>query len=282
MDLFIFSLPFLVLLLWTGSNSLIKKGLNDLGPDRISVFVVGMGLLPILVFVFLDGGWPFSPDVILLGVFSGVFLGTGYLLFYRGLGVESLSSTGVTLNVQQIIVIFIGIFFLKEEVNYFEYAGILLIILGAVLVTIQNAPAKRKFLIIAGIANVSWGIYYLPLSESILLIHYSALPLFLGRLIGFAFVLIISLNLKHPPEKARLKISSIYAGLLAGLLDGLGNVFYSYSIQLGVFIVSGAIVAMIPATLAVIGFLYFKDRMTSLKLSGIILSVTGALLISLL
>lgn len=282
MDLFIFSLPFLVLLLWTGSNSLIKKGLNDLGPDRISVFVVGMGLLPILVFVFLDGGWPFSPDVILLGVFSGVFLGTGYLLFYRGLGVESLSSTGVTLNVQQIIVIFIGIFFLKEAVNYFEYAGILLIILGAVLVTIQNAPAKRKFLIIAGIANVSWGIYYLPLSESILLIHYSALPLFLGRLIGFAFVLIISLNLKHPPEKARLKISSIYAGLLAGLLDGLGNVFYSYSIQLGVFIVSGAIVAMIPATLAVIGFLYFKDRMTSLKLSGIILSVTGALLISLL
>lgn len=282
MDLFIFSLPFLVLLLWTGSNSLIKKGLNDLGPDRISVFVVGMGLLPILVFVFLDGGWPFSPDVILLGVFSGVFLGTGYLLFYRGLGVESLSSTGVTLNVQQIIVIFIGIFFLKEAVNYFEYAGILLIILGAVLVTIQNAPAKRKFLIIAGIANVSWGIYYLPLSESILLIHYSALPLFLGRLIGFAFVLIISLNLKHPPEKARLKISSIYAGLLAGLLDGLGNVFYSYSIQLGVFIVSGAIVAMIPATLAVIGFVYFKDRMTSLKLSGIILSVTGALLISLL
>lgn len=282
MDLFIFSLPFLVLLLWTGSNSLIKKGLNDLGPDRISVFVVGMGLLPILVFVFLDGGWPFSPEVILLGVFSGVFLGTGYLLFYRGLGVESLSSTGVTLNVQQIIVIFIGIFFLKEAVNYFEYAGILLIILGAVLVTIQNAPAKRKFLIIAGIANVSWGIYYLPLSESILLIHYSALPLFLGRLIGFAFVLIISLNLKHPPEKTRLKISSIYAGLLAGLLDGLGNVFYSYSIQLGVFIVSGAIVAMIPATLAVIGFLYFKDRMTSLKLSGIILSVTGALLISLL
>ena len=66
-------------------------------------------------------------------------------MFYRGLGVESLSSTGVTLNVQQIIVIFIGIFFLQEAVNYFEYAGILLIILGAVLVTVQNAPAKRKY-----------------------------------------------------------------------------------------------------------------------------------------
>ena len=49
-----------------------------------------------------------KPDVIILGIFSGLFLGTGYLLFYRGLGVESLSSTGVTLNVQQIIVIFIG------------------------------------------------------------------------------------------------------------------------------------------------------------------------------
>ncbi len=282
MDLLIFSLPFLVLLFWTGSNSLIKKGLRDLGPDRISVFVVGMGLLPIFVFVFLDGGWLFSPDIIILGIFSGLFLGTGYLLFYRGLGVESLSSTGVTLNVQQIIVIFIGIFFLQEAVNYFEYAGILLIILGAVLVTVQNAPAKRKFLIIAGIANVFWGIYYLPLSESILLVHYSALPLFMGRIIGFIFVLIVSLSLNHPAQKLPMKRSSVYIGLMAGILDGLGNVFYSYSIQLGVFIVSGAIVAMIPATLAIIGFLYFRDRITTLKLSGIILSVTGALLISLL
>lgn len=52
--------------------------------------------------------------------------------------------------------------------------------------------------------------------------------------------------------------------------------------QEGVFITSGAIVALLPATLAMIGFIYYRDRITLLKVIGISVSVTGALIISLL
>lgn len=280
MDFSAFSLPLIVILLWTGSNSFIKKSLKSISPDAISISAIGMGLLPIFIFVFFDGGFSFSPYVIILGAISGVLLGSGYLLFYRGLGVESLSTAGVTLNIQQIVVITIGIFFLKESLNNYEYIAILFVILGAMLVTIQNAPAKRKFLIMAGIANVIWGIYYLPLSESILLVNFSALPLFMGRLFGFLFVLLVTAFLKRPGHREKINRSAILFVLAAGLLDGMGNVLYSYTIQLKIFIISGAIVALLPAILAITGFIYFKDRMTPMKITGILLSVLGALLIS--
>ncbi len=280
MDFSVFSLPLIVILLWTGSNSFIKKSLKSMSPDAISISAIGMGLLPIFIFVFFDGGFSFNPYVIILGAISGALLGSGYLLFYRGLGVESLSTAGVTLNIQQIVVITIGIFFLKESLNNYEYIAILFVILGAMLVTIQNAPAKRKFLIMAGIANVIWGIYYLPLSESILLVNFSALPLFMGRLFGFLFVLLASAFLKRPGHREKINRSAILFVLAAGLLDGMGNVLYSYTIQLKIFIISGAIVALLPAILAITGFIYFKDRMTPMKITGILLSVLGALLIS--
>ena len=280
MDFSVFSLPLIVILLWTGSNSFIKKSLKSMSPDAISISAIGMGLLPIFIFVFFDGGFSFSPYVIILGAISGALLGSGYLLFYRGLGVESLSTAGVTLNIQQIVVITIGIFFLKESLNNYEYIAILFVILGAMLVTIQNAPAKRKFLIMAGIANVIWGIYYLPLSESILLVNFSALPLFMGRLFGFLFVLLTTAFLKRPEHREKINRSAILFVLAAGLLDGMGNVLYSYTIQLKIFIISGAIVALLPAILAITGFIYFKDRMTPMKITGILLSVLGALLIS--
>lgn len=280
MDFSVFSLPLIVILLWTGSNSFIKKSLKSISPDAISISAIGMGLLPIFIFVFFDGGFSFSPYVIILGAISGALLGSGYLLFYRGLGVESLSTAGVTLNIQQIVVITIGIFFLKESLNNYEYIAILFVILGAMLVTIQNAPAKRKFLIMAGIANVIWGIYYLPLSESILLVNFSALPLFMGRLFGFLFVLLVTAFLKRPGHREKINRSAILFVLAAGLLDGMGNVLYSYTIQLKIFIISGAIVALLPAILAITGFIYFKDRMTPMKITGILLSVLGALLIS--
>ncbi|MHB1439285.1 MAG: EamA family transporter [Cuniculiplasma sp.] len=281
MIILLLTLPFLALICWTLSNSYIKKTLKFLDSNTLSILVAGPGLIPIFIFIFLDGGIILNPILLPLGVISGILLGSGYLLFYRGLGVESLSGTGVTLNIQQVIVIFISIFFVKETVNGFEYMGIFLIIMGATLVTVQNSPSKRKFLIIAGLANIAWGLYYLPLSESILMVHFSAMPLFIGRLVGFIFVILVSyrgLRKGHPVLKTKFPYA---IGLIAGIFDGLGNVFYSFSIQMGIFVISGAIVALIPATLAIIGFSYFKDRMTGLKLAGIIVSVMGAILISL-
>lgn len=281
MELFLFVLPFLVLISWTISNSLIKGGLKSLDSGIVSLMIVGMGLIPISIYFILFHNAAVSFPVLVLGIISGILIGSGYILFYKGLGVESLSSAGVTINLQQIIVILIAIFFLSEHGTVFEYIGIGCIVAGAILVTIQNAPAKKKYLMIAGLANIIWGIYYLPLSESIMITHLSSISLLLGRLFGTLFIIGFGLIMSHK-STVTLNRKALYFVGLAGIFDGLGNVFYSFAIQEGVFITSGAIVALLPATLAIIGFIYYRDRITPLKVIGISVSVMGALIISVL
>ncbi len=279
MELFLFVLPFLVLISWTASNSLIKGGLKSFDSGFVSLIVVGFGLIPIFVYFLFFHNSPISVTIFLLGLLSGALLSSGYILFYRGLGVESLSSAGVTINIQQVIVIMIAIFVLFENATVYEYIGIGCIILGAILVTIQNAPAKRKYLLIAGIANIIWGVYYLPLSESITLIHLSSIPLLLGRLSG-TFILLAYETLRIHKNGFSWNGKFFLILCFAGFFDGLGNVFYSYAIQAGVFITSGAIVALLPATLALVGFIYYRDKLTFLKVLGISISVMGAIVIS--
>ena len=271
-----------VLLLWTASNSLVKKSLMGMESGLVSLTLISLGLIPIFLFLFLSGDFNISWILLINGLFSGFFLATGYILFYMGMGKESLSSVGVTLNLQQVIVIFIGIFLLGEAGNYLEFIGIGMIIMGAILVSIRGTPIKKKFFMIAALANISWGVYYIPLSESVMDYHISAMPLFLARILGTTLILIfMELRFAQLVKVSSARLSIIVT-IIAGLLDGTGNVFYAYSIQSGFFVLSGSIVAMIPATVAIVGFYIFKDKMTYLKFSGIILSIMGALTISFL
>ena len=83
-----------------------------------------------------------------------------------------------------------------------------------------------------------------------------------------------------PNYKAKLSFTLILA-VVAGILDGSGNVFYALSISQGALVLAGALVAMLPATLALSGKFLFKEKLSSKQYMGVLLSVAGALLIAL-
>lgn len=141
MEPFIFMIPFLVLISWTISDSLIKGGLKSVDSGIVSLMIVGMGLIPISIFFIIFHNTVVSFSVLALGIISGILIGSGYILFYKGLGC---------------------------------------IVAGAILVTIQNAPAKRKYLMIAGLANIIWG-HLLPAPIRVHINHTSQFNLTVPR-----------------------------------------------------------------------------------------------------
>jgi drug/metabolite transporter (DMT)-like permease len=92
--------------------------------------------------------------------------------------------------------------------------------------------------------------------------------------------------------RAKVKISNVngtkiasallFSSILAGMLDGTGNVLYALSIQEGIIILAGSMIALLPVTLALTGKFIFHEKLTSMQYSGILLSVTGAMLIAIL
>ncbi|AAT43757.1 EamA family transporter [Picrophilus oshimae] len=286
------ALPFIVLLIWTASNSLIKSISGRMNSDLIAVTVIGAGIVPMIMSLLFDPA-KLNDTVLFLGISSGFFLGLGYILFYKSLKSENLGSAGVTINMQQVIIISFSLFVLKERVSSLILPAVILIITGSLLVTLQGKFRINKYLLLAAIANISWGIYYMPLSFAILSIRSSYVPLLIARISGFVITLIAfesifmykkirdkKGNLVHYSKKYRNVVSySFGLAVVAGILDGTGNVFYSISISSGFLVIAGALVAILPATLAITGSLIFKEKLSIKQLFGIILSIAGALLI---
>ncbi len=284
-------LPFIVLAIWTVSNSLIKGISGRFDSDIIAVTVIGAGIIPMIISLLYDPS-RLNSNVLFLGISSGFFLGLGYILFYKSLKDENLGSAGVTINMQQVIIISFSLFVLKEKVSSLILPAVILIITGSLLVTLQGKFKVNKYLMLAAIANISWGIYYMPLSFAILSIRSSYIPLLIARISGFIITLIAFESMLMYKKLKLRKNNSIYnkkyksivsysfgLAVLAGVLDGAGNVFYSISISSGFLVIAGALVAILPATLAITGSLIFKEKLSLKQIAGVILSISGALLI---
>jgi len=286
-------IPAITLIIWTISNSMIKGLTSKINTNDISMIIIGAGIIPMVIGIMMEPLNGVSLSILFLSSISGILLGLGYILFYKSLKSENLGNAGVTINIQQIVVILFGLLVLKESVTSFALPGILLIIFGSILVTIKKGFKINKILIIAAAANIIWGIYYIPLTFAILSLHASPVPLLMARVMGFFSVLLL-FNFPSIIRriKSRVKIRNvkttkiasalIFSSIIAGLLDGTGNVFYALSIQDGIIIIAGSMIALLPVTLALTGKFIFHEKLTSMQYSGILLSVAGAMLIAIL
>ncbi|MEM0139690.1 MAG: EamA family transporter [Ferroplasma sp.] len=284
-------LPVLTLIAWTISNSMIKGLTSKMDTNLISTIIIGVGILPMLASIIIDPVSNIEPLVMILSGISGLMLGTGYILFYKSLKSADLGNAGVTLNIQQIVVIMFGLLILKEQITSLMLPGISLIIIGSVFVTVKRGFKVNKILIIASMANMIWGIYYIPLTFAILSLHASPVPLLLARITGF-FAVILIFNIKpvisrsrsiknvHETTHSRVAFAVLLSAVAAGMLDGTGNVLYALSIQYGIIIMAGAFIAMLPATLGLAGKFIYKEKLTLVQYSGILVSVLGALFIA--
>ncbi len=286
-------IPAITLIIWTISNSMIKGLTSKINTNDISMIIIGAGIIPMVIGIMMEPLNGVSLSILFLSSISGILLGLGYILFYKSLKSENLGNAGVTINIQQIVVILFGLLVLKESVTSFALPGILLIIFGSILVTIKKGFKINKILIIAAAANIIWGIYYIPLTFAILSLHASPVPLLMARIMGFFSVLLLfnfPSIIRRIKSKVKIKnikttkIASalIFSSVIAGLLDGTGNVFYALSIQDGIIIIAGSMIALLPVTLALTGKFIFHEKLTSMQYSGILLSVTGAMLIAIL
>ncbi len=70
MDAFLLLLPFIVLISWTASNTMIKNGLKDANPKSVALIVVGVGLIPITLFVLPSYTQIPNLELILFGIIT--------------------------------------------------------------------------------------------------------------------------------------------------------------------------------------------------------------------
>ena len=126
--------------------------------------------------------------------------------------------------------------------------------------------------------NVCWAIYL------IVVVYYTSNSVaestgfflaarFAGFLMLFAYLL--ATRKLRPADMKRLKRPNL-AAVVSGLFDGLWQVSIALYTIFQFVALGSAIVALEPAIVAILGIVAYRERLTSLQLFGLIVSVGAA------
>ncbi len=201
------------------------------------------------------------------------------LLFYIALTRIPVLNAVLIGHLQPIFIILIGYFILKDEKHSkYDYAGIFIMIIGALLVTTQTLQNLLVLkigtvgdLLVVG-ATVSWattGIVarkYLKTMNCGIITFYR----FLIAAIFFSIYLLF---------RSELQFGSINQ-IIIGIIVGIGYILYYEGLKRVKAAQAGALELSTPFFAALLGFLVLGELVTSMQIAGIIILCIGVYLLS--
>lgn len=279
---------FIDTLIGSSDSSIGKYVTTRIGTYKYTIFILGIGLIPTIIYFFLFGNiGTMTIDAVVLSVTSSFFLGLGFILFYEALKTQQITHAAALGEIQPVILLLFGVLILGEAITTLEAVGALVIFAGAFLViTTDKLKINWKLLPIV-LANISWSLYWILLTYAIGAYGGEGFPMLASR--GVAFVLILAFALSmNRVEKSVNKPAGIYHTYLlwfliifAGLVDGGYNLIFGYIIKVQIVAVAAALLAAGPLISLVIGRVFFGDKLDRRQKIGFVLAMIGAMLIAL-
>jgi len=275
--------------LFTVGDTASKLVSERFGNRVASLDVLGIGLIPALAWLILFGaGAGLNTYQCGLVILAAALLGSGYLLIYKSLETEQVSNIWVLFESSSIILVLLGAVFLSERLSMIEMASMLAIFFGALLVTTDTKLRVNRKLVPAIIGSLLWGLSNIPIVYAIQDSHGFVMPILLERLLAFAVIdayLMAVGKRRSAMAKAIVMMETsdrktVAATAISGICDGMGMLAVGYVFLSNVVALGGALFALEPAFIMLLGRVFYRDRLTRLQLIGSAVMIIGAVALS--
>lgn len=273
------------------ANIVIKKALSNtsISQTLLSSMLSGVFFLALLVLLQGTGG---EVTTNLLLTLAGFAIGEVclYLSLYKAFEEADVTVASGVISVYPIISTIFTVIFLNESIGYGKIFSIFLLVIGAILISIDWENFRTQRL------STNSFMKGLPWALLCLLIHAIYFPA-LGnltstgmwevKLLGikiFASMILIVLFVFIKRSEFVLTKEKVFAGTLLGLLEVIGWVGLSYasSNSTGIIAIIVALGSSAPLVTAIIARIYLKEKLNILQYLGILTVVIGLTLIALI
>ncbi len=291
------SLPILAAIastaLWVVWGSLSKRIATTIASTIVVVMMMGIGAIPMIIAVLALGVYSIPASSVILACLAGVLATIGFFLTLRALRTEQLTNSTSFGELQPAILVLFGLFALGETITTAHALSMIVIFIGAFLIIRTQGVRINKRLVPAALSVVAWTIYWIVITYSVTWAGTFALPVAISRITGAVLAGLYlflyraetreKLDSSKRTRKGRLLLYSALAlVIVAALADGTGDTAFAFALGAGTVAVSGAITALSPMFISIIGFLLYKDRLTGLQFVGLAVMIVGAVALSLL
>ncbi len=266
-------------------SGVIQKRVADKVRDaRTAIFVIGFGILPLLAMYLLYFN-AMSTYALILAAISGIFFMGGDFLYFDSLEKEQVSKAYSIGIVQPLLIIAFSVAVLGEHITTLEaVAGAIMIFGLAFLDTEKRKLRIDRKLTPAILGNVSWAIYWMFLSSSIVSSGQIAAPIIVSRMVGFAAILLVFGVLKgRKTERIRRNTNIkhiVLLGAATGLLDGTGNGIWAVTVTLKSLSIASIAQLLGPFIVIAIAYFVYKERLSKVQAIGLLIAVAGAVILA--
>lgn len=256
---------------------------GGLAARRSPVFAVAIvsqlvGAVTILALLPIMGGADSFAEVWKWGMSAGIVGSAGVVMLYHGLatGYAAIVSPLSALTSAVIPVLF-GLI-LGERPDAMDWAGIALAVPAVLLLSMGDGKGSGQVSL-----SIRWGLLSgLGFAGFFILIsrcgeNSGMAPLVAARMGGIPVLLGIAFIRR---QRLVLVRGSRLAVLGAGILDMGANVFFLLAVRSGLLIIATTITALYPAPTVLLQRLLLGEKITALRLAGLVLAVLGVVFIA--
>jgi len=201
------------------------------------------------------------------------------LLYFFALTKISVLNAVIIGHMQPISIILIGFFFLKEDkLTKFDYSGICIMIIAAVLVTTKTPEnlSMMKFGTVGDIyvlmATVAWATTAIVMRKYLIGLNAGVVTFYRYLIASTTFIVYLSL-------RSSLVVSNVYQ-ILVGVIVGIGTILYYEGLKRIKAAQVSAMELSTPFFAALLSFLILGERVTVMQISGMILLFIGVCFLS--
>lgn len=266
------------------SLAVIQPAIERLGAVRACLYrslVSAVFLLGLFPFFSFNVSWFFVAVSLGIGFF-------GYVPYYFFLKALQRGKVGVLAPIGRlstIVTIILSIVFFHETLTFNQFVAVLIIILGAVLITVNVKDVKQSLLLhktsgipLAFFCALLWGVVYFVMKFSVTWVG----ALFASFLLELG-VFVASVFHSFFTKKADFVVSRKYVFLIivSGITSGLGSAAYALGIEKASVSLVTAIASASPVVAALYGWFVFKHSLSFNQMVGIVFIVLGTIALQL-
>lgn len=237
--------------------------------------------------VFLVPAFYLSPEYTLgtmvFLVLAAFFYTAGYLLFMRGLQIGDISIVAAVINVWAVFTIFNSYVFMDQRLKALQWAGVAMIITGAVLTSLDlTAIRKGAYTVSRGVKEALFGSFFFGtfwnfsevISEDIGWLP--ATLLVKGGIVLFLSAVIFFFLKKNGTSKVSLKVAGGIS--LIGVIESGAVAVVNYGLSVGDAILVSPIASALSVVTIVLAIVILKERPAWNQALGILTVIAGIVL----
>jgi len=254
---------------------------KQIGPFKSFFWSQLAGLVSVFLLAFIFPVNLHIPALTLLLVpLAAICYSAGYLFFFKGFEVGNVSLVAATMNLWAVFTMTFAFLFMGQRLSSIETLGILLIISGATLASVNwNDLRNRKFQLSAGIKEAVFGAFFFGVfwnfSEIISEQVGWLLTTLLVKMGIILFLLIFSFFAKREIGLMDVSTRTKYIVALMGLLDAGAVALVNYGLTIGDAILITPIASALSLVTITLAVIFLKDRIVKLQGLGIALAIIG-------